>query len=81
MISVTQRKPGPIRRFTSRLVFLVVGELASRSIDWVLERDRYDPFARWVTPPNSPDVVFLSNYDASWESLSRGFHHPRCTQD
>jgi hypothetical protein len=30
MISVTQRKPGPIRRFTSRLVFLVLGELASR---------------------------------------------------
>jgi hypothetical protein len=74
MISVTQRKPGPIRRFTSRLVFLVVGELASRFYrPGFLSEIGTIHFARWVTPPNRPDVVFLSNYDASWESYLEDF--------
>ncbi len=28
-------------------------------------------FARWVTMPGSRDLVFLSNYDGSWESYLR----------
>jgi deferrochelatase/peroxidase EfeB len=74
MISVTQRKPGVIRSFTSRLAFWGVGQFATR---------RYRPgflrtigtihFARWVTAPNSPDLMFFSNYDFSWESYLEDF--------
>jgi deferrochelatase/peroxidase EfeB len=74
MISVTQRKPGPVRWFTARLVFWVIGELA---------KQYYPPgflsdigtihFARWVTAPGSPDLIFLSNYGGSWESYLEDF--------
>jgi hypothetical protein len=30
-------------------------------------------FARWVTVPGSRDLLFLSNYDASWESYLEDF--------
>ena len=74
MISVTQRKPGAIRWFTSRLVFWAVAEFASK---------KYRPgflsdigtihFARWVTAPGSPDILFFSNYGGSWESYLEDF--------
>lgn len=74
MISVTQRKPGLLRAFASRLIFWAIGELATRV---------YPPgflgdistihFARWVTAPRSPDLIFLSNYDSSWESYLEDF--------
>jgi deferrochelatase/peroxidase EfeB len=74
MISVTERKPGGIRWFTSRLVFWVVGRLAT---------DLYPPgflsdigtihFARWVTVPGTRDVLFFSNFDDSWESYLEDF--------
>jgi hypothetical protein len=28
-------------------------------------------FARWVTVPNTRDLLFLSNYDSSWRAISR----------
>jgi deferrochelatase/peroxidase EfeB len=75
MISITQRKPGLLRRFTSSLVFWLIGQLVTRGY--------YQPgflsdigsihFARWVTAPGSPDVLFFSNYDGSWESYLEDF--------
>ena len=74
MISVTQRKPGLLRAFTSRLVFWVIGELATRSFrPGFLGDIGTIHFARWVTPPRSPDVIFLSNYGGSWESYLEDF--------
>jgi deferrochelatase/peroxidase EfeB len=74
MISVTQRKPGVIRWVTARFAYWAVGQWAAR---------RYPPgffrtigtihFARWITPPGSPDVLFFSNYDFSWESYLEDF--------
>ena len=74
MVSVTQRKPGAIRWFTSRLVFWAVAEFATK---------KYRPgflsdigtihFARWVTAPGSPDILFFSNYGGSWESYLEDF--------
>ena len=74
MISVTQRKPGVIRWFTARLAFWGIGQFAGhyyrpgflRSIGTI-------HFARWVTVPGSPDLLFFSNYDASWESYLEDF--------
>ncbi len=74
MLSVTQRKPGIVRWLTTRLAFWAVGEFANH---------RYRPgflrtigtihFARWVTAPGSPDLMFFSNYDFSWESYLEDF--------
>ncbi len=74
MISVTQRKPGVIRWFTARLAFWAIGQFAGhyyrpgflRSIGTI-------HFARWVTVPGNPDLLFFSNYDASWESYLEDF--------
>lgn len=74
MISVTQRKPGLLRWFTSRLVFWAVGEFATHYYRAGFLSDIGTiHFARWVTPPGSPDLVFLSNYGGSWESYLEDF--------
>jgi deferrochelatase/peroxidase EfeB len=74
MISVTQRKPGLIRWFTSRLVFWAIAEFATRYYrPGFLSDIGTIHFARWVTPPGSPDLVFLSNYGGSWESYLEDF--------
>ncbi|MFL5077082.1 MAG: hypothetical protein ACJ8DS_17770, partial [Microvirga sp.] len=60
MISVTQRKPGLIRAFTARLAFWVVGEAATYFYHpGFLSDIGTIHFARWVTPPKSPDLIFL----------------------
>jgi deferrochelatase/peroxidase EfeB len=74
MISVTQRKPGFVRWFTSRLVFWVVGEFAANFYHpGFLSDIGTIHFARWVTAPGSPDILFFSNYDGSWESYLEDF--------
>ena len=74
MISITQRKPGAIRWFTSRLVFWAGGEFVMRYYrPGFLSDIGTIHFARWVTTPGAPDVLFFSNYDASWESYLEDF--------
>jgi deferrochelatase/peroxidase EfeB len=74
MISITRRKPGLIRAFTLRVIFHVIGSLAGRLYPpGFLSGIGTIHFARWVTPPKSRDLVFLSNYDASWESYLEDF--------
>lgn len=74
MISITRRKPGLIRAFTLRAVFSVIGSVAGRLYrPGFLSGIGTIHFARWVTPPKSRDLVFLSNYDASWESYLEDF--------
>jgi hypothetical protein len=74
MISVTQRKPGFVRWFTSRLVFWIVGEFAATFYrPGFLSDIGTIHFARWVTAPGSPDILFFSNYDGSWESYLEDF--------
>ena len=74
MISVTRRKPGIVRWFTARLIFWAIGELASKVYKpGFLSDIGTIHFARWVTVPGSRDLLFLSNYDASWESYLEDF--------
>lgn len=74
MISLTERKSGWLRYFTSRLVFFVIA-----SIGPLLYRPGYlgsigtIHFARWITVPGTRDLVFLSNYGGSWESYLEDF--------
>jgi len=74
MISITRRKPGPIRAFTSRLVFWGIGQTVGFAFQpGYLGGIGTIHFARWVTPPGTRDVIFLSNYDGSWESYLEDF--------
>ena len=74
MISVTQRKPGFIRLLTTRLAFWAIGQFATRvSRPGFLRTIGTIHFARWITVPGKPDLLFFSNYDASWESYLEDF--------
>ena len=74
MISVTQRKPGFIRATTLRLVFWIIAGLSGRLYrPGFLGTIGTIHFARWVTPPGSHDLIFLSNFGGSWESYLEDF--------
>jgi deferrochelatase/peroxidase EfeB len=63
-----------LRWFTSRLVFWVVGLTATTYFKpGFLSDIGTIHFARWVTIPKSPDVLFMSNYGGSWESYLEDF--------
>ena len=74
MISICQRKPGVVRAITLRLIFWVIGQFAARLYrPGFLSDIGTIHFARWVTPPGSPDLLFVSNYGGSWESYLEDF--------
>jgi deferrochelatase/peroxidase EfeB len=74
MISVTHRKPGIVRWFTARLVFWIIGQLVTLQYRTGFLSDIGTiHFARWVTVPGTRDLLFFSNYDASWESYLEDF--------
>jgi deferrochelatase/peroxidase EfeB len=74
MISITQRKPGWVRYFTSRLVFWVIGLAATYYFKpGFLSDIGTIHFARWVTIPETRDLLFMSNYGGSWESYLEDF--------
>ncbi|MEA2917992.1 MAG: hypothetical protein QOJ15_10073, partial [Bradyrhizobium sp.] len=74
MISITQRKPGWLRWFTSRLVFWTIGLAATKYFKpGFLSDIGTIHFARWVTIPKSRDLLFMSNYGGSWESYLEDF--------
>ncbi|HYI41946.1 MAG TPA: hypothetical protein VE053_16680 [Allosphingosinicella sp.] len=74
MVSITRRKPGPVRWFTLRTAFWSGRINVSRI---------YPPgflgtigtihAARWVTIPGTRQLVFFSNYGGSWESYLEDF--------
>lgn len=74
MMSLTEIKAGWLRTFTLRLVFFAVGTVGP-----MLYKPGYlGPigtihFARWVTPPGTRDLIFLSNYGGSWEAYLEDF--------
>ena len=74
MISVTERKPGLVRWFTIRLVFWLIGQLASRVYrPGFLGGISTIHAARWVTIPGTRKLIFFSNYGGSWESYLEDF--------
>ena len=67
-------KPGLLRKLAIRFAFLIGGRLVAR----VFRPGFLGPlgtihFARWVTVPGTGDLLFLSNYDGSWESYLEDF--------
>jgi deferrochelatase/peroxidase EfeB len=74
MISVTCRKPGLVRWMTIRLIFFVVGQLATKYYrPGFLGGISTIHAARWITVPGTRNLVFFSNFGGSWESYLEDF--------
>lgn len=74
MISVTRLKPGPFRRYTLALGMWVIRLLALFVFrQGNLARMGTIHFARWVKPPGTDALIFMSNYDGSWLSYLEDF--------
>ena len=74
LASVTQVKPGRFRLLLLKVVFAVI----TASIRLVANRGKLGGitsvhFARWVVTSDEKNVVFLSNFDGSWESYLNDF--------
>ncbi len=74
LASVTAVKPGRFRLAVLNVVFALV----TLTVRLVANRGRLGfigsvHFARWVVTPDKKSVVFLSNFDGSWESYLNDF--------
>jgi len=71
-ISVMQ--PGWLRRFTLRIAFWVIAQLAThRFRPGFLGDISTIHYARWVLLPKTNNLLFFSNYGGSWESYLEDF--------
>jgi deferrochelatase/peroxidase EfeB len=74
MISITQRKGGPVRTLTLRFALWIIGALAGRQFKPGFLGDIGTiHFARWVALPGTDRLIFTSNYGGSWESYLEDF--------
>jgi deferrochelatase/peroxidase EfeB len=74
MISITRRKPGPVRWLTLRVAFWSGRLNVSRTYPpGTLGGISTIHAARWVTIPGTRQLLFLSNYGGSWESYLEDF--------
>ncbi|CAN7726705.1 cytochrome [Bradyrhizobium sp. LjRoot220] len=73
-LSVSQLKPGAFRKFTLGIALWGIELLVTRGFrpGFILNMGTIH-FARWFRPPGSDRLVFLSNYDGSWESYLEDF--------
>lgn len=74
MVSITRRKPGPVRWLTLRIAFwsgrLNVGKTYTPG---TLSGISTIHAARWITIPGTRQLAFFSNYGGSWESYLEDF--------
>ena len=73
LAGVSIMKAGWLRRFTLRLAFWGVGQLAPLYRPGYLGDIGTIHFARWVLLPGTNRLLFLSNYGGSWESYLEDF--------
>lgn len=74
MVSVTDIKDGRFRLNTIRLVLFVVNLVARLTANkGSLGGISSIHFARWVITPDDKSVIFMSNFDGSWESYLNDF--------
>ncbi|MCX7283430.1 MAG: Dyp-type peroxidase [Novosphingobium sp.] len=75
MISITTLRPALIRKLTLPLAFVAVATMARIGImrRGFLATVGTIHAARWVVVPGTRQLLFLSNYDGSWESYLEDF--------
>lgn len=73
-LSVSPLKPGPFRKLTLGMALWGIELVVSRAFrpGFIVNMGTIH-FARWFRPPGSERLVFLSNYDGSWESYLEDF--------
>ena len=73
-LSVSPLKPGWFRKFTLGIALWGIELVVSRAFrpGYIVNMGTIH-FARWFRPPGSERLVFLSNYDGSWESYLEDF--------
>jgi deferrochelatase/peroxidase EfeB len=74
LAAVSTLKPGRLGRLILRFVFWAVGALATHAArPGFLCNIGSIHFARWLVLPRTDALLFLSNYDDSWESYLEDF--------
>lgn len=73
LASVSRLKPGLLRCLTLRLAFIVVGTGRFVNAPGFLGKNGVIHFARWIRLPKTNQLLFLSNYDDTWESYVADF--------
>lgn len=74
MVSVTPIKDGRFRLLTLRLVLWVINLIARLTANkGSLGGISSIHFARWVITPGNKSLIFMSNFDGSWESYLNEF--------
>ena len=71
--SVVDVKPGAFRRFTLRLVLFLASRAAALSVNGTLSNLNNIHFAHWVLIDGGRRMLFLTNYDGSWENYLDDF--------
>lgn len=73
MANLRYVKPGTLRRYTIKLVLLAVNLVARVSTHGQLVGLRSLHFAHWVVIDDGRRLLFLTNYDGSWENYLDDF--------
>lgn len=74
LVTVSDMKPGWVRRFALRVAFVVIGTMAAREFrPGFLANLGSIHFARWMLLPGGRKLAFFSNYDGSLESYLEDF--------
>jgi hypothetical protein len=73
MANLARVKPGPFRRWTLRAVLFAANLLARRSTNGTLSGIPSIHFAHWAQIDGGARLLFLSNYDGSWENYLDDF--------
>ena len=73
-LSISPLKPGWFRKLTLGIALWGIELVVSRAFrpGYIVNMGTIH-FARWFRPPGSERLVFLSNYDGSWESYLEDF--------
>ena len=71
--SMVDVKPGAFRRFTLRLVLFLANRAAALSVNGTLSNLNNIHFAHWVLIDGGRRMLFLTNYDGSWENYLDDF--------
>lgn len=74
LAGVSILKPGLVRPVSLRFALWLIAEfIRGRSRPGFLDRIGTIHFARWILLPGTDRLVFLSNYDGSWQSYLEDF--------
>jgi len=71
--SMVDVKPGAFRRFTLSLVLFLANRAAAVSVNGTLSNLNNIHFAHWVLIDGGRRMLFLTNYDGSWENYLDDF--------